>query len=307
MSIENFKNPWVDKWKKGGEFDPDWLGEKKALEKTALSNEFNTVKVYSGLIDKNGKKISENVELKPQEMLLLFSTNVDKVLMGEEHLSFSDFNNQYQTVAQHVTSTYNEKIFAQFVSANKEIKYFSLAVKTVTLAELNSVRKRAVNFLNENKNSSKSWLKYNYFNHGSQFDIKADGKLLDGQRAIYIDGVGVFTNDFVGNLFYGSVWANFQVLERTLYDGDFLQKRDETCPYDGSDDPYDSYALMLGHMYARDEIKKSSFNAKVTMTKKVTAQEVWTKDNYHYEVTNFYFFKFGTWKSSIKTQTRSTR
>ena len=32
MSIENFKNPWVDKWKKGGEFDPDWLGENKALD-----------------------------------------------------------------------------------------------------------------------------------------------------------------------------------------------------------------------------------------------------------------------------------
>jgi hypothetical protein len=32
MSIENFKNPWVDEWKRGGEFDPDWLGGERVLE-----------------------------------------------------------------------------------------------------------------------------------------------------------------------------------------------------------------------------------------------------------------------------------
>jgi hypothetical protein len=32
MSIENFKNPWVDEWKRGGKLHPDWLGQNKALE-----------------------------------------------------------------------------------------------------------------------------------------------------------------------------------------------------------------------------------------------------------------------------------
>jgi len=37
MSIENFKNPWVDEWKRGGKNHPDWLGGEQALGKTAIT------------------------------------------------------------------------------------------------------------------------------------------------------------------------------------------------------------------------------------------------------------------------------
>jgi len=39
MSIENFKNPWVDEWKRGGKLHPDWLGGEQVLG--SVSNKTN--------------------------------------------------------------------------------------------------------------------------------------------------------------------------------------------------------------------------------------------------------------------------
>jgi len=63
-------------------------------------------------------------------------------------------------------------------------------------------------------------------------------------------------------------------------------------PHDGSDDPYDSYALVLGHLSQGGNLTKSSFNTKISLTKTVTVK----KYPFYYRVHNHYKISTGTWK-----------
>jgi hypothetical protein len=55
MSIENFKNPWVDEWKRGGKLHPDWWGDEKVLgvnNSNESIDEIEDSKPYPPLIQK---------------------------------------------------------------------------------------------------------------------------------------------------------------------------------------------------------------------------------------------------------------
>ena len=45
MSIENFKNPWVDEWKRGEKLHPDWLGGEKVLSNTPNQKPLEVIEV----------------------------------------------------------------------------------------------------------------------------------------------------------------------------------------------------------------------------------------------------------------------
>ena len=70
----------------------------------------------------------------------------------------------------------------------------------------------------------------------------------------------------MGNIFYGAVMRNFQTLDRTLHDGDFLQN-------DGIDDVNDSYGLVIGAYFGCSKIEKNTFkfNDRVQLDKTTTS------------------------------------
>jgi hypothetical protein len=70
MSIENFKNPWVDEWKRGGKLHPDWLGGEKVLEVNEAVEFTNTANSILGL-NSFGSNGFLNVRLNSGEIVSL--------------------------------------------------------------------------------------------------------------------------------------------------------------------------------------------------------------------------------------------
>ncbi len=236
----------------------------------------DTITVKSRSIDRNGRIAGESGYIGNRQdlstMLTLFTAYSKDDVKGS--MLSSDFLRKYQTISSNYSFSYNgktlNKAFASILSINNNAAGFDRAVITVTLGQLNNLRNIAIADMQSQPLIPNNILKWRNFSSGEEYDIKAEGNLLGGMVLAHIPNVGIFTNDFLGNIFYGSVWSQLQGIGRTLYDGDYLQDvggiNGTTIPK-GIDDPLDGYGLVLGHLLGRNGITPATFNTQLSFTK----------------------------------------
>jgi hypothetical protein len=226
-------------------------------------NGADTINVFSKKIDANGKQSGET-GFNDKNMLFLFKVHVQEQtkpiydlennIIGYEDRVYkmlsSDFLKDYSLNKANSPNSQTDgmednRVQAEVITVNNSNKYFSLAIGSVSTSTLEAKKAEAKAFIR--KSWQPNWLiKFNYFNDDCKYDIKK--KLCGGMPFTYIPGVGLYESDFIGNVFYGSVWADFQTLQTTLHDGDFAQKS-------GTDDAYDSYGITLGNLYSRHNFR----------------------------------------------------
>lgn len=232
----------------------------------------DTVRVTSRSTDSKGVRFNAGGDR--TDPMILFKADDGKPEIIDR--TTDQFNQEYQLVSKNTSSTINgksnEKQFVTVIEGSFDLGKLIQhgIVANVTLAQLNAEINRINNDLsNSTSFTHAGWgdlAKYNNFDHGEQGDIKANGHLLNGMIFTHIEGVGLVTSDFVGNVVYGYVASAHQNLRTTFRDGDRLQRG-------GVDDPYDSYALLLGDIAGRNRIglTVSSFSTSIYMKKTATA------------------------------------
>jgi RHS repeat-associated protein len=251
----------------------------------------DTISVTSASIDANGIKLGQKGFDKNNPLVLFTAYTKDKF---KGSLTFGQFSQRYQTVAENYTFLGNsgENIsfsFAQILSVNHQGKGFNSAVITVTLDQLNSLRNTAIKDIDDTYTGFSKWNKYENFDHGEEYDIKAEDNLLKGFRLAYIPDIGIFESNFLGNVLFGSVASKYQTLGRTLYEGDYLQNKSVIMGVsvpDNVDDPIDSYALSIGFKFGRNGFSKSTFTTKLRLTKsyQITKGRISNTININYNV-----------------------
>ena len=245
----------------------------------------DTINIMSGSIDANGiERGADNFD--ETNMLGLFTVYTDDDRKGE--MGYAKFNRTYQTTAENYSFTVNGNDatlpYAKFLSVNTGNQFFNRAVITVTLDQQNANRQEAINHIASARSTSTldHATKWNSFYHGKRFDIKDEGRLLDGFFLTYVEGVGVFESDFLGNLHYGNIWSGFQSLQRTLHDGDWGQRGttiNGVAVPDGVDDPLDSYGLFLGWRNSGLALTKETFIKTISFTKATTVSGMYPTTN----------------------------
>jgi len=242
-------------------------------------NGMDTIDVYSQSVDANGKMEGEKGYDK-NSMLKLFTVTTDiqsgQIIDPETGIVMGTFEKRFtkksfEFIAEYSISKTNAthislgetvgRVQATVIEVNKSAVGFDRAIKTFAVDKLEEWRRLAVNDIKS------SFLplffdKLNLFNHNSKWDIKSK---YFKSPFVYIEGVGLCESDYVGNVFYGSVMRNFQSLENTLNDGDYLQES-------GIDDVHDSYALIIGNHLGAKSIGIHTFNQnyRITLEKTTT-------------------------------------
>ena len=225
-------------------------------------NGADSINVTSGSLDSKGRD-EDHKDFDKSNMLLLFQAYVDNGKSGTRTMPLSDFNGQYQTVGKYIEFKVDginvAKEFATVLCANYDDPSFSKAVPTITLAQINEAKNNGIRMWEDSYNPNSDVFKFDNWSGGEDLDTKADGKLMDGYPIIFVPGVGqgIFRSDFIGNVIYGSAWAKYQPINRTLYDGDYAQKMfayKSKWLRGGIDDPEDGYAILLGHWTAGKNI-----------------------------------------------------
>lgn len=218
-------------------------------------NGADTISVMSSNLDENGnelKKDENGNEIAGQKHLFLFKAYTEDDFKGEMYAS--DFTQKYQMLAKQVSSSTNgvsdSKPYAEFISANSNTKLLKKALFVTTVGGLNNFATNALNSIGGKGGGLSSWEKWTLFNHGEEYDYKSQMAKVFGLT--YVEGVGIFESDHLGNIIYGSVAARAgQGLNSSLYDGDWLTKGAKT------DDPYDGYSLAMGHFFGQKGITKT--------------------------------------------------
>jgi hypothetical protein len=218
-------------------------------------NGADTISVMSDKLDENGKELKKDDKgdvIDGQKRLLLFKAYTNDEYKGE--LGVKEFQSKYQMLAKKVSSSTdgasNDKQYAEFISINSNKKLVKKALFITTIGQLNNFSSKALSEVGGVGGGLNSLEKITLFNHGEEYDYKS--QMAKGFGLTYVEGVGIFESDHLGNIIYGSVAARAgQGLNSSLYDGDWLTNGAKT------DDPYDSYSLAMGHFFGQKGITKT--------------------------------------------------
>jgi hypothetical protein len=264
----------------------DWMGEEMTTSKEIKSpkefgnwnskSEGNEItKVVS--VNLNSQGLTKKIE--SEQGLYLFTALTSE---GKKIIESSEFNYKHQTLAKNAIFKINNvqqhiRNFSEIINVNSNLDLLSKAMKVYTLSEINKFIREAISFVSSRYDGFPDIAKFRHFGHKCTFDWKHH--YGGGYTFVYIDGVGVFETNFVGNIFYGRIASVLgQKLSRTLYDGDWYQKKLPVSglywkTLDGIDDPLDSYALALGGLFIGG-LDENTFKRIKTFKKDVKAD--WT-------------------------------
>jgi hypothetical protein len=222
----------------------------------------DTIDVVSRSLDHKGRSSTDD-GFEGKKMLHLFTAFIDNDTDDRYELSSDVFLSQFHiSGGDKVTHTYNGRRVvrenAKVIWANTESTLFWQAVSFLDFQYLNSERARMIQRVEES--SGTDWMiKLSLFTSNEEGDIKSNWS-----RLVWLNGVGLLENDFVGNVFYASVWSRFQNLENTVWDGNELQNQWEYNGFKvsfGLDDPIDSKALIGGHLFAKTGLSINTFRS----------------------------------------------
>lgn len=136
------------------------------------------------------------------------------------------------------------------LSVNTGHASFSEAVNVIGVESLENIRSTTVSHLKSRWWSPLTVDLLKYFPHGGKYDVKS--RLLGKSPLVYINGAGLFESDYVGNLVFGAIMANFKSLTSSLTAGDGFQDT-------GFDDVSDSHGIIIGHFEGESKISLSTF------------------------------------------------
>lgn len=297
----NFKNPWEqNQWAQGGEeykksavgteFLPEgFLDTTMSLQEYLKSKKSSEVGLNSASTSSSYKQMlvcstTTDIEMRREgekgfdrnNMMPLFSVLVDPYYLDEDDNlkpSYKVFLNKFTITQGNVFGEINQRPNNRFPTKVETVIPVAMDLELmveIKISALERLRQEAVKTI---KGSFKpiAFDKVKYFDHKAKFDVKH--ALLKDRAFVFIEEVGLFESDFIGNLFYGAVMANFQHLDNTLNDGDLLQST-------GVDDPLDSFGIIVGYIYGKNGITKNTFNniKSVSLYKRTVKEGMY----YHY-------------------------
>lgn len=228
-------------------------------------NGADTIDVRSRTFDYRGRRAGQR-GFDKSNMLKLFSvyTNERHTLENGDNYEMrydmfaNDFNAKYslnytQTFHQIIDSERKEftgRQGARVLQIYQQMPKFGEAIMVIGISELDKERAAAISDIKSRWISPLNVDKLALFGNDKKHDVKK--KLLRGFAYTYVNGVGIFESDYLGNLLYGAIMSNFQSLSNSLSDGDFLQNT-------GYDDVFDSHAIIVGHLEGKSKISLTTF------------------------------------------------
>ncbi len=215
----------------------------------------DTINVVSKSLRADGNKLKTDAsgnEIPGQEHLFLFQVYTEDSYKGD--MNSDVFLANYQMLAKRLSASTdgasNTKPFVTFLGLNSNKELVKKALYMTTVNDLNKFASNGLADIGGKGGGLSSWEKWTLFNHGEEYDFKS--QKAKGFGLTYVEGVGVFESDHLGNIIYGSIAARAgQGLNSSLSDGDWLTKGGN------SDDPYDGYSLAIGHFFGNRDITKS--------------------------------------------------
>jgi hypothetical protein len=249
----------------------------------------DTIKVTSSNFDSKGNSAKiknkdgneiDNPNFDKNNPLVLF-TAYSSEKTGENNtenviqVDYSNFKEKYQTISPDISMSINNsniviKKYAKFLSANSNLELLKKAVFVTNLLEIGSKMDESDKYAGGTNLICQECVLNRYWGHGDIMDYKS--QVANGMKLTYIEGIGIFESDFVGNLIYGWAWGGYDhSLSTFLGYGDFLSDdmkfktgKGIVLDIDKVDDVYDGYAIALGsimrELYSTSGVGLKNFN-----------------------------------------------
>jgi hypothetical protein len=216
-------------------------------------NGMDSLKVVSGSMDANGKKFSEGGDR--NNPMFLFMAYLDNGSNEVRQMTWSEFDRDFQSMGKNISMSLNgENVvmrqFAQFIYSNSDKEKLKKAVHMTSVNDIGKFIRMGDKYSSGNLISMEGMV-YKYWFHDKKMDYKS--KVAEGNVATYIEGVGFFSSDVIGNIAYGWAWGGHYSFAKIAGIGDFGQfnqrfrlESGTVTEVDAIDDIYDSYTIAIG-------------------------------------------------------------